>query len=84
MREAVALDAVSVECYSGACYAERPVALTWRGERLSVESIERAYQTPAGRVFVVRTAGGRRFRLSYQDGEDRWEARPLPDAHPLV
>jgi len=70
---------VSVECYSGTRFAERPVALTWNGERLSIESIERAWQTPEGVAFVVR-AGGLCFELTYHPVEDQWTARPLDDS----
>jgi hypothetical protein len=68
---------LGVECYSGAQYAERPTALTWQGERLSVESVERAWQTPSGPVFAVRVAQGRRFELAYDASRDQWSVRPL-------
>jgi hypothetical protein len=70
---------VAVECYSGARYAERPVALTWCGERLSVESIERSWRTPDSLTFIVRIGDGRRFELTCQLFDDRWGARPLED-----
>jgi hypothetical protein len=68
---------VSVECYSGTRYAERPVALTWNGKRLSIETIERAWQTPDSVVFVVRVADDRRFELTYLPTHDQWTVRPL-------
>lgn len=68
---------MSVECYSGSQYAERPTALMWQGERLSVESVERAWQTPRGPVFTVRVAQGRRFELAYDASQDQWSVRPL-------
>jgi hypothetical protein len=71
------LEQVGVECYSGARYAERPLALTWRGERLSVESVERTWRTRDGLAFSVRTADGRRFDLTYNLSTDQWFARPL-------
>jgi hypothetical protein len=77
MSEVENREAVSVECYSGARYAERPVALTWRGERLSVESVERAWQTPDGPAFTVRVADGRSLELIYDVSQDRWSARLL-------
>ena len=70
---------VSVECYSGTRFAERPVALTWNGERLSIESVERAWQTPDGVAFVV-CAGGLHFELTYLPVDDQWTARPLDDS----
>jgi hypothetical protein len=85
------LEAVSVECYSGAQYAERPVALTWRGERLSVESVERAWQTPDGPAFTVRVADGRHFELAYDTAQDQWSVSstesprvPLPNSSEKV
>lgn len=71
---------VSVECYSGTRFAERPVALTWNGERLTIESIERAWQTPDGVAFAVRVADGRGFELTYFPANDQWTARPLDDS----
>jgi hypothetical protein len=71
---------VSVECYSGTRYAERPVALTWHGERLSIESIDHAWQTPDGVAFTVRVAGGLHFELTYLPANDRWTAQPLRDS----
>jgi hypothetical protein len=68
---------LSVECYSGSQYAERPTALTWQGERLSVESVEHAWQTPDGPAFTVRVVTGRRFELAYDASQDQWSVRPL-------
>ena len=68
---------MTVECYSGAQYAERPVALTWRGEQLCVESVERAWRTPDGLAFIVCVTDGRRFELAYVSSDDQWAARPL-------
>jgi len=68
---------VSVECYSGTRYAERPVALTWNGERLSIEAIERAWQTPDGLAFIIQITDGRRFELIYSSPNDQWMARPF-------
>lgn len=71
------MESVAVECYSGVRYAERPVALTWRGERLSVESVERTWQTPEGLAFIVCVTDGRRFELAYVSSDDQWAARPF-------
>lgn len=68
------MEQVAVECYSGARYAERPVAFTWRGKRLVVTSVERAWQTPDGPAFTIRTADGRRFELAYTSSNDQWTA----------
>jgi hypothetical protein len=49
----------------------------WHGERLNVESVERAWQTPGGLAFVVRVADGCRFELAYDASKDQWSARSL-------
>ena len=68
---------MQVECYSGARYAERPVALTWQGERLAIEEIERQWREPGGPAFRVRAAGGQRFELHYDERADAWTGQPL-------
>jgi hypothetical protein len=71
------LEIVAVECYSGGRFAERPVEMMWRGERLHIASVERAWQTPGGLGFVVRVADSRHFELTYTLASDQWMARPL-------
>jgi hypothetical protein len=61
-----------VECLSGFAYAERPVALTWRGERLKIEAVEAAWRIPGGRKFRVRISDGRVFELFYGELYDEW------------
>jgi hypothetical protein len=63
---------VQVECYSGHTYAQEPRAFTWRGECLEVAAIERLWRTPEGPHFMVRTAIGRLFELSYDEVADQW------------
>lgn len=61
-----------VECHSGYTYAQRPVAIHWRGERLQIESIEAQWRIPGGRRFRVRTTDGRVFELFYGELYDEW------------
>jgi hypothetical protein len=63
---------VQVECYSGHTYAQEPRAFTWQGQRYEVETVERAWRTPRGPVFRVRTTEGHRFELAYDEAADRW------------
>jgi hypothetical protein len=51
------LMAEKVECYSGSVYPERPTALYWQGQRLEIEKVQQAWQTPQGRHFRVQTVG---------------------------
>lgn len=66
------MSAVEVECYSGTRYAEQPRAFTWIARRYQVSEIEWAWRGLEGPHFVVRTTGGDRFHLYYEEGADRW------------
>ena len=61
-----------VECHSGYTYAERPTALRWEGQRLTIEAVEQAWRVPGGRRFRVRTEDGRVFELFYGELYDEW------------
>jgi len=69
-----------VECHSGYEYAERPLALTWRGMRYPVSAIEAEWRIPGGRKFRVRTEAGARFELLYAELADEWRVHPLEPA----
>lgn len=61
-----------VECYSGATYAERPMAVHWQGQRLDVEQVLRSWRTPDGPGFEVIVTGGQKLRLVYDDMNELW------------
>lgn len=67
---------MTVECYAGIRYAERPRAFLWESKRIRVQEIERQWRTPEGLVFRVRAADGRRFFLTYDETDDRWQVAP--------
>jgi hypothetical protein len=69
-----------VECHSGYTYAERPLALTWRGMRYEVAAIEAQWRIPGGTCFRVRTAPGARFDLLYVEMYDEWRVNLLEPA----
>jgi hypothetical protein len=69
-----------VTCYSGARYAERPVAFQYAGERLQVSAVVRTWREPAALFFLVQTSDGRRFRLAYEEEAGRWCVDQLTDA----
>ena len=66
-----------VECHSGFAYAERPVALTWEGQRLEIQRILAEWRTPEHNRFRVRTSGGREFELAYSHVTDEWQIEQL-------
>jgi hypothetical protein len=65
-----------VECRSEVEYAEKPVALTWDGQRLEVQAILARWRTPQGKHFRVSTTDGRIFELAYQTAVDEWHIQP--------
>jgi len=71
-----------VECYAGHRYPERPRAFTWERERLEIKTIEHRWRTPAGPAFRIRTAGGHRFILAYDETADAWDIQPLDEHSP--
>ncbi len=66
-----------VECYSGAAYAERPIALHWEKIRLEITLIEAQWRTPGKRCFRVLTQDNQRFELQYDECSDHWQINPL-------
>jgi putative sterol carrier protein len=65
-----------VECRSEHEYAERPVALTWEGQRLEISQIVARWRSPGEKRFRVRTADGRLFDLTYYEAADEWQINP--------
>jgi len=65
---------VSVRCYSGRRYAERPEAFWWQGAEVQVEEVLAEWREPAGPAFRVRTSLGT-FVLVYEEEGDRWWLR---------
>jgi hypothetical protein len=61
-----------VECRSEFVHAEKPVALTWDGERLEITAILNRWRFPGGRGFRVETGDGQVFELVYSENEDEW------------
>jgi hypothetical protein len=66
-----------VECHSGFTYADRPVALTWGGQRLEIVRILAEWRTPEKHWFRVRSADGREFELAYSQAAEEWQIESL-------
>ena len=62
-----------VECHSDYTYAEKPVALTWEGQRLEIIEISHRWRTPEGNGFRVRTNDAQEFVLFYRVAADEWQ-----------
>lgn len=66
-----------VECYAGASYPQRPLAVRVGEERLEVLEILREYRLPGGKGFRVRVQGERIYELQYQEYRDEWLVIPV-------
>jgi hypothetical protein len=69
-----------VECRSDHDYAQRPVALTWQGQRMEVIQVINTWRSPLGKHFQVLTGNQSIFTLVYQEADDQWsiELSELP------
>lgn len=68
---------VTVECYSGAAYGERPQAVTYKNVRRAVREILDVRQTPNGSSFRVLLDSGEEIHLNYDQALDVWTAHGL-------
>ncbi len=66
-----------VRCHSGYAYAQRPTAILWEDEWLSVAQIEDEWKTPDGKLFRVLTEGDQVFELLYNPADDKWHIKNL-------
>ena len=62
-----------VSCRSDYSYAQRPVALQWEGQRLTVRTVEAEWRAPEGRGFRVVTTSNLKFELVYHELDDEWQ-----------
>ena len=67
----------TVECRSDSVYAERPLALTWNGQRYEVAEILARWRGPDEKGFRVKTADGQFFELIYREIPDKWKIKSL-------
>ncbi len=66
-----------VECHSGYEYAERPIALHWEGQRLSISTIQAQWRIPGGKKFRVQVEDGRIFELFYGELYSDWRIHQI-------
>jgi len=66
---------VEVICYSGYAADEEPRAVVVDGRRLQVVAVERRWQEPEARCFVVRISDGTRFLLRQDVTSSAWTGR---------
>jgi len=62
-----------VECRSDAEYAERPLSVTWEGQRLEIAEILSRWRGPGEKGFRVQTADKQVFELTYREVADEWQ-----------
>jgi hypothetical protein len=66
------LNNIQVNCYSGHTYAERPESFRWEGVEYEVDEIEKSWQEPGQRHFLVRTRDNKLFKLCYNETQNQW------------
>ncbi|MEJ2550619.1 MAG: hypothetical protein P8Z34_08045 [Anaerolineales bacterium] len=66
-----------VACLSGHTYADRPIALVYRGQRIQVVEILARWQIPGARCFRVRGDDESIFELCYEEMSDEWQIVPV-------
>lgn len=62
-----------VYCRSEINYADRPLAITWQGQRLEISEIIGRWRTPQGWRFLIKTENQLVFELLYSLPEDAWQ-----------
>ncbi len=62
----------TVKCYSGHTYAQEPRSFRWEGAEYEVVGIEKAWQEPGERHFLVKTGDNKFFQLCYNEAKERW------------
>ena len=68
---------LSVGCYAGQRYPERPQWVELEGERIDVEEVEREWREEERLGFVVKLRDSRRLLLYYVVNEDRWSGEDM-------
>ena len=63
---------LTVNCYSGHTYAERPKSFIWQDIEYGIEEIEKEWREPGKRYFQVRTGDNKLFQLCYNETEHNW------------
>ena len=66
------MNSLIVKCYSGHTYAEEPRSFVLDGVEREVVEIQRAWQEPGERCFLVRTDDNKSFQLCYNDVKESW------------
>lgn len=68
------MDSVVI-CRSDSSYAERPVSLSWQGQRMEIRAILDRWRTPDGKWFRVVAGEDEIFELFYNEQWDEWSVR---------
>ena len=63
---------VKVNCYSGYTYAEEPRSFSWEGVEYEVVQVDKSWQEPGERYFLVRTRDNKLCKLCYNESQKQW------------
>ena len=70
--KANSFEPTQVTCYSGRIYADRPASFVWQDKQYEVKEVEREWQEPGDKHFLIKTEDDKRFELCYHEGQDLW------------
>ena len=65
------MEEITVECYSGSRYGEKPVALIRKGKKYDIQRIEKMWRTPNALHFTVYVEEGK-LNILYDELKDKW------------
>ena len=68
---------MTVSCYAGAHYPERPQGFAFQGQWMTVAKVERRWREPGKVHFLIHTQDGEPFRLAYDVDSDLWTIQPM-------
>jgi hypothetical protein len=63
---------IYVDAYSGYKANERPRQFSLDEDNFEIEAVENQWRSPDAACFKVRTTGGKRYLLRYEEGQDQW------------
>ena len=65
------MEEITVECYSGSRYGEKPLSFVRDRKKYIIQRLERMWRTPDASHFIVSCKEGR-FHILYDEAKDTW------------
>jgi hypothetical protein len=65
------MEEITVECYSGSRYGEKPLSFVRNKKKYIIQKIERMWRTPDALHFTIYTEEGK-LNILYDESKDTW------------